>query len=287
MTDGLDSSVFGNTSSSTPPSVARGLSAAALAARKSRIGGSDAGKIVSGDWLPLFLEKTGRTEPEDLTWVLPVQMGIVTEELNIDFFEHATGHKVFGRGEVYTHPNHAYIGATLDGLALIGNKPAIVQCKHVSAFAKVEEVEQRYYPQVSHEMLVTGASVAFLSVFLGTMKHEIIEVRRDRDYTNRLLDLEVEFWNYVLRNEQPPDKEGLAAPVKPETFRTVDMSQSNSWCDHAAFWLENIDASRRCDKAAKELRALVEPDVGVAFGRGVEVKRAKDGKALYLRELKQ
>lgn len=266
--------------------VGRGLSAAALVARKSRIGGSDAGKIVSGDWLPLFLEKTGRAEPEDLTWVLPVQMGIVTEELNIDFFEHATGHKVFGRGEVYTHPDHTYLGATLDGLTLIGKKPAIVQCKHVSAFAKIEEVEQRYYPQVSHEMLVTGASVAFLSVFLGTMKHEIIEVHRDRDYINRLLDLEVEFWSYVQRDEQPPDKEGLATPVKPETFRTLDMTGHNEWTVNAVDWLETKAAAAKNDKAAKALRALVEADVGEAIGAGVLVKRAKDGKALYLREAK-
>lgn len=286
MTDGLDSSVFGNTSSSTPPSVARGLSAAALAARKSRIGGSDAGKIVSGDWLPLFLEKTGRTEPEDLTWVLPVQMGIVTEELNIAFFEHATGHQVFGRGEVYIHPDHSFIGCTLDGLALIESKPAIVQCKHVSAFAKIEEVEQRYYAQCAHEMLCTGANIAYLSVFVGTLKHEIIIIDRDRNYTNRLLDMEREFWRYVERDEQPPDGAQLAAPAKPEVYRTIDFSGSNEWTVNAVDWLETRPAASKNDKAAKALRAMVEADVGEAFGAGVLVKRAKDGKALYLREAK-
>lgn len=256
------------------------------AERRTRIGGSDAGKIVSGMWHELWLEKTGRAEPEDLTWVLPVQLGILTEPLNLAFFEHATGHEVFGRGEVYVHPDHGFIGCTLDGLALIQNRPAIVQCKHVNAFSKIEEVEQRYYAQCAHEMLCTGASLAYLSVFLGTQKHEITEIKRDRDYTARLLELEIEFWSYVERDEPPPDKDGMVAPVKPETFRTLDMTGSNLWASLADTWLTNNPAAKACDKAAKELRALIEADVGLAFGHGIEIKRAKDGKALYLRETK-
>jgi len=125
------------------------------AERRTRIGGSDAAAIVNGDWLGLWLEKTGRAEPEDLSWVLPVQIGLATEELNLRFFEHATGHQVFGRGEVYRHPDHQYIGTTIDGLVLIEGAPAIIQAKHVNAFAKIEEVERRYFAQVQHEMLCT------------------------------------------------------------------------------------------------------------------------------------
>src|SRR5438067_1940527 len=40
------------------------------AERRSRIGGSDVAKIVDGRWHELWLEKTGRAEPEDLSWVL-------------------------------------------------------------------------------------------------------------------------------------------------------------------------------------------------------------------------
>ncbi len=61
-----------------------------LAERRTRIGGSDVRKVVDGLWYDLWLEKTGRAEPEDLSWVLPVQIGIVTEPLNLTFFEHAT-----------------------------------------------------------------------------------------------------------------------------------------------------------------------------------------------------
>lgn len=252
--------------------------------RRTRIGGSDAGKIVAGDWMNLWLEKTGRSEPEDLSWVLPVQIGVVTEALNLAFFEHVTGLHVFGQGEVYIHPDYPFIGATLDGLTIIESWPAIVQCKHVNAFSKIEEVELRYYAQCSHEMLVTGARHAYLSVFLGTQKHEIISIERDRDYTSRLLELEREFWTYVEKDEPPPDREGLAAPVKPEQFRAVDFSTNNAWVSAAADWLETVKDAKRNEKAAKDLRAIVEVDVGEAYGGGVLATRSKAG-AILLRPM--
>ena len=59
--------------------------------RPKTIGGSDAIRIMEGDWHSLWLEKTGRAEPADLTWVLPVQLGILTEELNKKWFVQETG----------------------------------------------------------------------------------------------------------------------------------------------------------------------------------------------------
>ncbi|MDH3235721.1 MAG: endonuclease, partial [Alphaproteobacteria bacterium] len=54
--------------------------------RSSGVGGSDAGRVMTGDWFALWEEKTGRREPEDLTDVLQVQIGIVTESLNLWWF---------------------------------------------------------------------------------------------------------------------------------------------------------------------------------------------------------
>ena len=45
------------------------------------------------DWLELWLVKTGRKEPEDLSEILPVQLGSFTEEFNLDWFskQHENG----------------------------------------------------------------------------------------------------------------------------------------------------------------------------------------------------
>src|SRR5450631_1947476 len=62
--------------------------------RRSFIGGSDA-RIIMGDdetaLLRLWREKRGEAEPEDLSGNLIVQLGVVTEPLNLTWYERNTG----------------------------------------------------------------------------------------------------------------------------------------------------------------------------------------------------
>ena len=51
--------------------------------RRGFIGGSDAVKIMNGDWIELWEIKTGRIKSPDLSKNLAVQMGILTEDFNI------------------------------------------------------------------------------------------------------------------------------------------------------------------------------------------------------------
>ena len=55
--------------------------------RMKGIGGSDARKIVSGDWYDLWLEKTGKKDLPDLSNEFPVQLGVWTESFNLKWFE--------------------------------------------------------------------------------------------------------------------------------------------------------------------------------------------------------
>lgn len=250
-------------------------------ARRKGIGGSDVASIMNGDWLPLWEQKTGRLEPEDLSHVLPVQLGIVTEPLNILWFERTTGNKVSARGEMRTHARYPFMRCTLDGLT---DHPAVLQAKHVNAFSKIDDVAQKYIPQVTHEMVVCGLDRAFLSVFVGTLTYEWIEIALDDFYAATLIDREREFWAYVEKDEPPPSKDPVAAPVPPERWRSVSMEGNNFWAEQAGLWLANKDAAKRFEKASKELKALVEPDVGTASGHGIVVKRSKSN-ALSIKEI--
>ena len=58
--------------------------------RNEYIGGSDVAKIMSGDWYDLWLEKTGQVKHPDLSDVFQVQLGIVTEAFNIEWFYEAS-----------------------------------------------------------------------------------------------------------------------------------------------------------------------------------------------------
>jgi len=55
------------------------------------------------------------------------------------------------------------------------------------------------------------------------------------------------------------------------------MEGNNAWSAHAADWLANQAAAKKFDAAAKGIKELIEPDVGFAYGHGIEVKRSGRG----------
>ena len=64
------------------------------------IGGSDMRRIMEGDWISLWEEKTGRTKSADLSDVLPVQLGSFTEQFNINWFQQQTDKEVYDQQRV-------------------------------------------------------------------------------------------------------------------------------------------------------------------------------------------
>lgn len=88
------------------------------AARRLGIGGSDANIIMGGDEekiLRLWREKRGEIEPEDLSRVLPVQMGTFTEPFNVQWFEQEMDKRVISQGDTRVSPDHPWMRCNLDG----------------------------------------------------------------------------------------------------------------------------------------------------------------------------
>ncbi|MEM7046055.1 MAG: YqaJ viral recombinase family protein [Pseudomonadota bacterium] len=249
-------------------------SAAWHEARRQGIGGSDAGRIMMGDWLALWEEKTGKREPEDLSDNLAVAMGTWTESLNRYWYERATGSPVSTKkcgGCV--HPEHKFMRANLDGRI----NADIFEAKHVNAFTNMEELYERYTPQCQHNLAVTGAQVCHLSVFFGSARWETLAVKADRAYQKELIEREQTFWRCVLRKVAPPSPPDPIPPPPIDEMRVVDMSGDNAWGVYASDWLENRDAAKIFDAAKKGLKERVKPDVRLATGFGVQVKRTKSG----------
>lgn len=165
-------------------------------------GGTDAIKLVEGKWKDIWEIKTGRVEKEDLSDVLPVQMGIYTEPFNIQWFEKQTGFKVTNNNDVYKNLDVEFLHATVDGI--IDSEEAIFEAKHVSPFS-VKNVVDKYYPQLQHYMLVTGLRKAYLSVLVGNLQHKIYEIEADIEFIHKLLYAETHMWAYVQADVPPPD----------------------------------------------------------------------------------
>ena len=154
------------------------------------IGGSDANKLVLGtynEWRKIVEDKINEVTT-DLSNVLPVQMGIATEELNRKWFTMVTGLPVTTSDDIWTDPDKPYAHARVDGLVHSNEKgdrdgeEGIFEAKHTNPFKPVGDQVQKYYGQLQHYMNVLDFSLAYLSIFTGNMNHHIFKVERDDKY---------------------------------------------------------------------------------------------------------
>lgn len=261
-----------------------GLGAAQLRSRMSGIGGSDANIILSGkveQIIALWREKRGEAEPDDLSERLPVALGSWTEPFNRQWYEKLSGSVVTGIGRSVQCQRYIWRRCTLDGYVEGAN--AVFEAKHTSAFAKSEEMLERYMPQLQHNMAVVKADRAVLSVIFGNHKFEIFEIAADWLYQLDLLEAEHAFWKCVQTGTEPVPAPIPALP-RPIGVREVSLEGSNAWAVAAADWLECRFAAKTHSAACTAIKSLVEDDVARAFGHGIEAKRSKAG-ALTIREL--
>lgn len=260
------------------------LGDAERAERRAFIGGSDANIILSGNAdrvTRLWQEKRGEIESEDLSGCLAVMLGCWTEAFNRQWFVQLSGSKVIDVGQTLQCPNHKWRRSTLDGRLEVNG--AVWEAKHTSAFAKSDEVLERYMPQLQHNMAVTGAERAVLSVIFGNHKYEMIEVAADWLYQLELLEAEEQFWKCVATGRRPVAVPPPPAPPRLGT-REICLEGNNAWASAAADWLGYRDAAKAHASAVNVIKSLIEQDVSRAFGHGIEAKRSKAG-AITIREL--
>src|SRR4030081_2038847 len=87
--------------------------------RRQFIGGSDARIIMGKDEKTLhhlWREKRGEAAAPDLSGVLIVQLGLVTEDLNRRWYELNSGHRISDIQRHAIHRTIPWMAATLDGL---------------------------------------------------------------------------------------------------------------------------------------------------------------------------
>jgi predicted phage-related endonuclease len=149
--------------------------------RRTFVGGSDAHIIMGDDengLLRLWREKRGEAEPEDLSGNLIVQLGVATEDLNRHWYERNTGHAIKHAQRRVKHPVINWMAATLDGV--VEATGAVFEAKFMLPWSFSEEgAAEKYMAQLQHNMWVTNATTAVLSVITGGGKWVEITVPAD------------------------------------------------------------------------------------------------------------
>jgi predicted phage-related endonuclease len=247
--------------------------------RRGFIGGSDARMIMGQDeaaLLRLWREKRGEEEPEDLSGNLIVQLGSVTEELNRHWYEQSSGHAVTQVQRQVRHPVNRWMGATLDGM--IEPKGAVFEAKFMLPWSFSEEAAaEKHMAQLQHNMWVTNAREAVLSIITGGGKWVEMTIPADSLYQHLLITAERKFWRCVESGETPRLFLVEAPRPRIEAVRAVDMSTSNSWAELAGVFRATRAAHVEHERAKVELKALVPEDAKGATGHGIRAKRSKSG----------
>jgi predicted phage-related endonuclease len=247
--------------------------------RREFIGGSDA-RIIMGDneaaLQRLWQEKRGEVEPENFSGSLVVQLGLATETLNREWYERNTGKMITRVQERVKHPVIRWMAATLDGV--VEDTGAVFEAKFMLPWSFSEEAAaEKHMAQLQHNMWVTNARAAALSIITGGGKWVEITIPADALYQHLLLTAEKKFWRCVESGE-PPHLFGVEPPrPRIEAIRIVDMSTSNAWAEFAAAFRRTRPAFLAHETAKAELKALMPEDAKEAIGHGIRAKRSKSG----------
>jgi putative phage-type endonuclease len=247
--------------------------------RCSFIGGSDARIIMGADeaaLIRLWREKRGEIEPEDLSRNLIVQLGTITEPLNRQWYERNTANAVTNIQMRVQHPILRWMAATLDGV--VEQTGAVFEAKFMLPWSFSEEgAAEKYMAQLQHNMWVTNATTAVLSIITGGGKWVEITVPADSLYQHLLLTAEKKFWRCVESGDQPRLFLAETPRARLEAVRIVDMTSSNAWAEFASLFSRTRTAFLQHENAKAELKALMPEDAREAIGHGVRAKRSKSG----------
>lgn len=186
--------------------------------RKAGLGASDA-PIVMGvsPWktrLKLWQEKTSQAVIEsDNTWA--TERGNALEPMARADYELRYGLDM--PVVLAVHEDYSYLRASLDGYNAETKTVLEIKCPgaddHESAKAGI--VPKKYYPQLQHQLLVTGADRVHYYSFDG-IKGEMVEVLPNHDYISVLLDELIAFW-HLVETKTPPEK--MRDDFKPLRFK--------------------------------------------------------------------
>lgn len=266
------------------------------------IGSSDIQRIYKQQWHPLWLEKTGRAKPEDLTWKLPVQIGRALEPVILDFYGHQTERSVIRGQEMeywvlrrcqlqpdgrftFRHAAIDWAVATPDAVSTFEcTSNRLVEAKTTNYWNATKETPRfirSYQSQVQWQMEVCGYSEVDFVFPVDNNRLEVHTIEYDEQFAMDLLGLAETFWHHVINDIEP--SEGKVNVPPPPSVRTVNtkiytMDDSNAWGVAAGQWLDNRDAATVFGAAIDTLKELTPADASKAQGHGVCASRDRAGR---------
>lgn len=211
------------------------------ALRKTKITATDSCVIMGvSPWktkLRLYNEKISNDpprQPDDR-----MQRGIDLEPIARDLFNLKTGLQMAPKVIVKD-----WLMASLDGIDESAKCIVEIKCpgEKDHALAIQGRVPDHYFPQLQHQMFVSGIRTAFYFSFDG-IDGVIVEVKMDDEYVNDMLDEERKFYECLINR------------VPPETSESDFVSRDDClWQECATKWKFLTESIRQLQEEEESLR---------------------------------
>lgn len=183
--------------------------------RRCGIGGSDVGAILGVNPYKtpheVWLEKTGRKLPDDLSNNDAVLAGTLLEDSVAEFYSIRSGNRVRRCNKNRVHPTMPWLSGNVD--RIVEGESRILECKTAGHFAKgwgesgTDEVPESYLLQVTLYMAIWGYTSADLAVLTGGQKFQIYKLTLDNELFDAVAEQLHDFWfNHVIADIPPPPK---------------------------------------------------------------------------------
>ena len=272
--------------------------------RKGFLGGSDAVRIMNGDWHQLWLEKTGRVESEDLSDNFAVQMGTWSEDFNLHWFyknypmiieKPNDDQKALMR--MYSGSNSAeeyvsgFFRGHIDSLATTDTGLFVgVECKHTYQFNTMDKQLSRYMPQIQFYLWLMGETYThskvdgmYFSNIFGNNRYECVHVAPHYEFQNEIITECSKFWQFVTEDREPEDREGQFEPKKKidavaiDKLIAKDMTENNYFSELSAKYISQESSAKEFEATKKEIKTLIGEGEREVYNDRLSLKKDKRG----------
>lgn len=189
--------------------------------------------------------------------------GLQLEDKARNEFTQLTGIKMIPR--VVTSVNNDWMGASLDGLSTCERYIVEIKCpgKNDHNEAQCGVIPEKYYPQLQHQLAVTGLDMAYYYSFDGT-NGILLEIQRDQKYIENMIKKEKAFHDCLMQFKAPELSD------KDYTQRDDDI-----WQHAAQKWNNTKNMLKLAENAEKEARdhLLSLCESKNCIGSGVKVQK--------------
>ncbi len=188
--------------------------------RRNYIGGSDAAVVAGVNThrspFQLWLEKTGQSEPEDLSGNMRVWFGAEAEEIVAKRFCMDNDKKVRRTG-VYVNSKYPWACASIDRMVVGEN--SFLECKTSSSYFKDrwadDQVPDAYYLQVLHYMTVMEMDYCYMACLFDNGADYITRVVEfNQADSDALMEMERKFMEENIKGGKLPAADASEACAK-------------------------------------------------------------------------